>query len=47
MSKALAAAGISAGILIKSHHGEAQPKVATADGKREKKNRRVEIIFKR
>jgi OmpA-OmpF porin, OOP family len=45
--RALADAGISATIMSKSYHGEGKPAVATADGKREKKNRRVEIIFKR
>jgi outer membrane protein OmpA-like peptidoglycan-associated protein len=47
VAKALAAAGISSGIMTQSHHGEANLKVATADGKREKKNRRVEFTFKR
>ncbi len=44
---ALVNAGISSGMAIKSHLGEDVSVVQTEDGKREAKNRRVEIKFER
>jgi OmpA-OmpF porin, OOP family len=39
-------AGVAKVSIAKSHHGEEQPAVATEDGKKEPRNRRVEITFK-
>lgn len=43
VAASLIAAGLAASTVNKSIHGEDKPAVATADGKREQKNRRVEI----
>lgn len=49
-ANAVAAALVKAGVakvnIARSHHGEERPAVATEDGKKEPKNRRVEIVIK-
>jgi len=44
--RALIKAGVSKAAIASSHHGEEQPAVATEDGKKEPRNRRVEIVIK-
>ncbi len=44
--RALIKDGVPKGNISSSHHGEEQPAVATDDGKKEPKNRRVEIVIR-
>jgi len=46
VAAALVKAGVAKANIAISHHGEEQPAVATEDGKKEPKNRRVEIVVK-
>ncbi len=47
VASALIEAGVSPALISKAVFGEEQPRVATPDGKPERMNRRVEIVFKR
>ncbi len=47
VASALIEAGVSPELINKAVFGEEQPRVATPDGKPERMNRRVEIVFKR
>lgn len=44
--RALIEAGVARANIASSHHGEEQPAVATPDGKKEPRNRRVEIVIR-
>jgi OOP family OmpA-OmpF porin len=46
VAKALAEAGVPKKSIKRTQHGETQPAVPTADGAKEPKNRRVEIVIK-
>ncbi len=47
VASALIKAGVLPGLVNKAVFGEEQPRVATPDGKPERMNRRVEIVFER
>jgi len=47
VGNALMEAGIARKMVTKSSAGETSPQVATDDGKRERMNRRVEVVFER
>ncbi|HEX9903330.1 MAG TPA: OmpA family protein [Propylenella sp.] len=46
VAAALVKAGVAKDNIARSHHGEERPAVATEDGKKEPRNRRVEIVIK-
>ena len=46
VAAALVKAGVAKANIARSHHGEERPAVATEDGKKEPRNRRVEITVK-
>jgi len=47
VGNALMEAGVARNMVTKSSAGETSPQVATDDGKRERMNRRVEVVFER